>query len=195
MVAATQKRTVSEAEYLDLELHAEHRSEYWNGTIVAMAGGTSAHNRIVRSLSRSLARRLTNGACEHYSGDTRLYSPECHTYFYPDLQIVCGEERLAKTEAETLLNPTIIVEVLSKSTEAIDRGHKFECYRSIVSLQVYVLIDQYAFAVDVHTRQPDGSWHETFIRGRDAVLDLNSCGVSVPLSEIYERVKFAVRKR
>ena len=190
MVAARQKQIVSEAEYLELELRAEHRSEYWNGTIVAMAGSTASHNQILRNLTLILGPVLASAHCEQYFSDTRLYSQGCAAYFYPDSQIVCGEAQHAKTEAETLLNPTVIVEVLSKSTEAVDRGYKFECYRSIASLQVYVLIDQYAYAVDVHTRELDGSWKETFVRGRDATLQLPSYGISVSLSEIYERVKF-----
>ena len=132
---------------------------------------------------------MASAHCEQYLSDTRLYSQECQAYFYPDSQIVCGEAHNAKTEAETLLNPTVVIEVPSKSTEATDRGYKFECYRTIASLQAYVLIDQYAYAIDVHTREPDGSWRETFVRGQDAMLDLSLCGVMAPLSKVYEGVE------
>jgi Uma2 family endonuclease len=190
VVAARRKALVSEEEYLELELQADHRSEYWDGTIVAMAGSSIAHNQILRNLTHSVSSELRSAQCEQYNSDTRLYSPKCRTYFYPDSQIVCGKANYLKTEAETLLNPTVIIEVLSRSTEGVDRGYKFECYRSISTLQVYILIDQYSLAIDVHTRQEDGAWRETFLRGEDAILKLQACGLALPLSEIYENVEF-----
>jgi Uma2 family endonuclease len=190
LVVARQIEKVSEEEYLEQELQAKHRHEYWNGTIVAMAGSTIAHNQVLRNLTRFLAPALARSNCEQYFTDTRLYSEECKTYFYPDSQIVCGTANYRNVEAETLLNPTIIIEVLSKSTEAVDRGDKFECYRTIASLQTYILIDQYSCAIDAHARLDDDTWRETFLRGQDANLEIGSCGVSVPLAAIYERVKF-----
>lgn len=105
--------------------------------------------------------------------------------------MVAARQIRVYTEDVTLLNPAIIFEVLSKSTEAADRGFKFECYRTIESLQVYVLIDQYAYAIDVHTREQNGTWRETFLRGAEAVLELSACDVTLPLADLYESVDFA----
>jgi Uma2 family endonuclease len=112
MVAEQRKPFISPDEYIALERTAEYRSEYWNGEIVAMGGGTRNHNRIVRNLPRRLGNQLEESACEPFASETRVRVPGCNTYFYPDVQIVCGEAHDEDTEAETLLNPTVIIEVL-----------------------------------------------------------------------------------
>ena len=188
-MVAVRNSAVSVEEYLRRELRAEHRNEYWNGTIVAMSGASQSHNRIFVNLVRHLGNQLHGGQCSLFGSETRVYAAACTSYFYPDVQIVCGKVQRAPTEAETLLNPTVIIEVLSESTAAVDRGRKFACYRTLESLQHYILIDQYDYAIDVHVRRPDGTWNESFLRGLDARLQLESYGISLPFADVYDGVE------
>jgi Uma2 family endonuclease len=191
MVAATRLPRYSPAEYIARERVAESRSEYWDGEIVAMAGGSRSHNRIVRNLTRWLGNELGDGPCEHFASDTRVRVPECNTYYYPDLVIVCGDADYEDAEAETLLNPTVIFEVLSPATEAFDRGHKFDCYRSLSSLTHYILVEQSKPGVYLYTRQSDDVWLLSPLHGADATLTIEAAGIALPFARIYERVDFA----
>lgn len=177
-------------EYLIAEAQSEQRSEYWDGIIVAMAGGSRSHNRIIRNLNRWLGASLEQSPCEPYSSETRVRVEACNAYFYPDALIVCGEAEFEESESETLLNPTVLFEVLSASTEAADRGRKFACYRTLPSLFHYVLIAQDTAAVDLYTRQPDDTWLLLSLTGLDAVLSLDQPALSLPLSEIYRAIEF-----
>jgi Uma2 family endonuclease len=191
MAVAPQKPYISPEEYLAQERMAEVRSEYWNGEIVAMAGGSRNHNRILRNLTRRLGNQLEDGPCEPFSSETRVRVPACNTYFYPDALIVCGETLYEDTEAETLLNPSVIVEVLSPGTEAADRGRKFACYRTLPSLKYYLLIAQDALEIDLFTRQEEGQWLLTALTGLEATLVLEEIGVVLPFTEIYQSVEFS----
>ena len=181
---------VTPEQYLQQEDLAEFRSEYWNGEIVAMSGGAPRHNRIIRNLNRRLGNQLDGSPCEPFASETRVRVRECNTYFYPDALIVCGTPEYEQGGAEMLLNPTIVFEVLSSSTEAIDRGSKFACYRTLPSLQFYILIQQDAPIVEMYARQADDTWLLTVLKGMDATLLLNNAGVVLPFSEIYQNVVF-----
>ncbi len=122
------KPFISIDEYLEREYYADTRSEYINGEIFAMAGTTLKHNEIVRNISGELYVQLKNTDCSAVSSDLRVFTPVCDAYFYPDLVAFCGKPQLNNDNPQALLNPAIIMEVLSDSTEACDRGHKFQCY-------------------------------------------------------------------
>ncbi len=178
-------------EYLALERHAEFKSEYIDGRIVAMTGASAPHNRIAGSVHAELRARFRNRPCEAFIGDMRVQIGERRRYTYPDVVAVCDEPKFQDGTLDTLMNPVLIVEVLSPTTEAYDRGEKFQHYRSIQTLQEYVLIAQDKPLVEQFVRHGE-FWHIGSVTGLDASLELASVGCTIPLREIYERVKFPV---
>lgn len=176
-------------EYLALERHAEFKSEYIDGRIVAMTGASAPHNRIAGSVHAELRARFRNGPCEVFIGDMRLQIGTGRRYTYPDVVAVCGEPKFLDGTLDTLMNPALIVEVLSPTTEAYDRGEKFQHYRTIETLQEYVLIAQDRPVVDRFVRHGD-FWQLATFTGLDASLELPSVGCTIPLQDIYERVRF-----
>src|SRR2546423_4510369 len=133
---------LSETDYLRLERAAEARSEYFDGEMFAMAGGTRAHSLIATNLARELSNQLKAGDCIVYNTDLRIKVEPTGLITYPDLSVVCGEQRFLDQQQDTLLNPVLIVEVLSNASEAYDRGKKFEHYREITTLREYLLVSQ-----------------------------------------------------
>src|SRR2546426_11011230 len=149
---------LTEAEYLELERAAEFKSEFFEGEMFAMAGGTPQHSLIGTNLARELGNRLAGGRCLAYNGDLRIKIEATGLCTYPDLSVICGPLRFAEGTNDTVVNPTMVVEVLSDSTEAYDRGKKFEHYRQIPTLQAYLLVSQKEPRIEQFTRQPDGRW-------------------------------------
>ena len=190
MASPARKKTVSPEEYLAAERRSETKHEYDRGFIVAMAGASRWHNRIALNLGAELRAHLKGRPCEAFVSDMRVLVEETELYTYPDLAMVCGEPRFLDAEVDTLLNPVAIVEVLSPSTEAYDRGKKFAHYRRIPSLVEYVLVAQDRPLIERFTRRGD-EWVLATFEGLDAALALESAGVRVPLREIYDRVDFA----
>lgn len=190
MSAELQSRRISPEEYIACERCAASRSEYWDGTIVGMAGGSPAHNRIVRNLTRRLGNQLDGTNCEAFASETRVLVPACNAYFYPDIAVSCGSAEYEAGEAETLLNPAVVIEVMSRGTEAADRGRKFACYRALPSLRYYILIEQDAPALDLYIRQDNDTWRLVPMHGLEAILTITAAGITLPLTEIYERVAF-----
>ena len=178
------------AEYLARERVAVGKSEYYRGEIFAMAGGSVRHNTIGGNLFASLRGRLRGSPCRPYNSDQRIRIPANGLATYPDLSIVCGEYQIDADDRDGIINPRVIFEVLSKSTESYDRGKKFDLYRQLDSLHEYILVAQDAPQVERFVRQDDGSWILTVIKDREAVLELQSLAAELPLSEIYEDVKF-----
>lgn len=189
--APIQKSYLTAEEYLALERQAETRSEYIEGEMVAMTGGTSGHSLVTMNLGGLLWQQLRQGSCRVYSGDLRIWIPEAEVYFYPDLSVVCGEPRFADGTQDNLLNPILIVEVLSPSTESYDRGRKFESYQLLDSLKEYVLVAQDRPRVEHYLRQDGHVWLYTEVSGLDSSASLTSVGCQLPLAEIYERVAFS----
>lgn len=189
-MALPQSTRVTEAEYLAFERASEEKHEYHQGEIVLMVGGTPAHSRIIMDLAVALGPRLANGACEMFDSGLKVRVREARLYAYPDLTVVCGAARFDEEYGDTLLNPTVIVEVLSPSTEMYDRREKFRAYRALASLREYVLVAQTEPSVEVYTRQENGLWLWREAAAPDEELVLSSLGVSVPLREIYRRVEF-----
>jgi Uma2 family endonuclease len=191
MSSAAVKTRFTPEQYLALERKAAFKSEYVDGCIRAMAGASRAHNLIAVNLSREISSQLKDRPCETYAGDMRVRTGPSGLYTYPDVVVVCGEPRFEDDELDTLLNPTMIVEVLSPSTEADDRGHKFASYRRLTSLQEYVLVAQDRRSVERYTRQDD-AWLLTDLNGPEDMLRLASIHVDIALSEIYAKVPLVV---
>ena len=176
--------------YLELERKAITKNEYVNGETIAMAGASFAHNFITLDTTIYLSRQLMDGDCEVAStGDLRVKVSQTASYFYPDIVVVCGEPRAEDNTFDTLVNPTLIVEVLSASTETYDRDEKFVHYRQIDTLQEYILISQDRAEVVQYCRQ-EPEWMATEFRALDDVMPLISIGCELPLRYIYRRVKF-----
>jgi Uma2 family endonuclease len=175
------------AEYLALERRAETRSEYHDGQIVAMAGASREHNAIVFDTVAVISLQLRGRPCEGYANDMRVWIPAHRVYVYPDIVIVCGEPEFEDAEVDTLLNPTVIIEILSSSTERYDRGRKFAQYRTLPSLREYLLIAQDEYRIDYYRREGDGNWFIGEAQGRDATLTL-AIGCTLALADIYERI-------
>ncbi len=182
-------------EYITLERKAipdaeTVRSEYINGEIIKMPGASFAHNLMTNNISGELRARLKGSECAVFANDMRISIPTAKSYFYPDVGVVCEEPRFEDDVFDTLLNPIVIVEVLSPSTEAYDRGEKFAHYRQVTSLQEYVLVAQDQIRVE-HYRRQERQWIFTDFEKHDAILLLPSIQCELPLREIYERVTFS----
>jgi len=174
-------------EYLDLERQAEFRSEYIDGQIVAMSGGSFAHSLIGTNLGRTLGNALERTPCYVVNSDMRV-RVDPRLYTYPDVTVICDEPALEDAERDTLLNPTAIFEVLSPSTEAYDRGEKFRRYQRIPSLRHYVLVSQNEPRMEIFTRQGD-FWTYRDATGLDAAVPLETLGCTVALGAVYARVR------
>ena len=175
-------------EYLAFERKATTKHEYINGQIVAMSGASFAHNFITANIVTYLNIQLMDGECRAVASDMRVKAQQTESYFYPDIVVVCGEPRAEDDTFDILLNPTVVVEVLSRSTEAYDRGEKFEHYRQIGSLKDYILISQDEVRVEHYCRQESG-WMQTEFRELEDVLSLFSIGCELRLQDIYRRVE------
>lgn len=173
-------------EYLVFERAAELRHEYANGLLYEMNGASRQHVRIVVNVTSGLLVQLRGGICEPYANDMRVWVPRRRTYNYPDIVVVCGEAKFLDNEFDTLLNPLLVIEVLSPSTEIRDRTEKFRDYRTLDSFAEYVLIAQDKQEIDHYVKR-DGLW--TILEVGD-VLELQSVPVKLPLAEIYARVEF-----
>ncbi len=175
--------------YLESERKSITKNEYVNGETIARAGASFAHNFITLDTATYLNNTLTGTACQVATGDLRVKVTETESYFYPDIVVICGEPRAEDTAFDTLLNPTLIVEVLSASTATDDREEKFGRYRRIASLQEYVLISQERVEVIVYRHQiPD--WSPTEFRTLTDTAPLPSIGCALPLENVYRRVTF-----
>jgi Uma2 family endonuclease len=176
-------------EYLELERKSELRSEYIAGRMYAMTGASRRHGLIAGNFFRELSSQLRTKACEAYMNDLRVKVSPTGMYTYPDIVAVCGEVLLEDDHFDTLLNPTVIVEVLSESTEAYDRGEKFAHYRRLDTLREYVLVAQDKIRVE-HFRREGEEWILSEVSGPDATLHLGSIECDIALSAIYEKVEF-----
>lgn len=185
--AQSQLRLTPE-DYLAIERSAEFKSEYFDGEIFAMTDASEPHNTIVTNTVIALGNQLKKRPCKLYANDMRVKVDPTGLYTYPDLVVVCGKAQFDDTHFDTLLNPTLIIEVLSDSTEAYDRGRKFEHYRKLESLAEYVLIAQNRPHIESYRRQPDHHWLLTECDGLDRVLRLDSIDCAIVLAEIYDKV-------
>ena len=191
IMSALPKRYFTPEEYLLLENNAEYRSQYVAGEIYAMAGAQPRHSLITVNIAGELRNRFRGRPCNAYVTDLRVRVKEGDLWTYPDVAALCGPPRFdASTDPNSLLNPQVIFEVLSPSTEGFDRGEKFARYRRLESLTDYVLVSADRMQVEHYVRGANGSWALTDLFTPDATLTLASVDCTLPLSEIYEKVEF-----
>jgi Uma2 family endonuclease len=188
-MASESKPIYTPEEYLALERAAQYRSEYLDGEIFAMSGASEAHNLITGNIARHLGNQFEGRPCRVYTTDMRVRVTPGRMYTYPDVVAVCGPREFADDQRDTLLNPTIVFEVLSPSTEAYDRGEKFAHYWRLASLTDYVLVAQDQMRVEHFTRQGDG-WFVTAAGALDATIRLTALGAELTVRAIYENVEF-----
>jgi Uma2 family endonuclease len=189
-MAVHDKRYVTPEEYLALERAAERKSEYRDGEIVGMTGGTRRHSLITLNIGSELNRQLEERPCEAHVNDLRVLVAARRLYTYPDVIVVCGEPALADRYRDTLTNPTVLIEVLSPSTEAYDRGMKFEHYRTLDSLREYLLVSQSRPQVDHFMREDDGPWLLSAASDLAATIVLPSIQCQLDMARIYKKVRF-----
>lgn len=185
------RQRITEAEYLAIEQLSEEKHEFFNGEVFAMAGASPEHNTVALNIAGELRTRLKGRPCQPYSSDQRVKIEATGLNTYPDVSVVCGEQRFDDTSPRALLNPTLIVEVLSEKTEAYDRGDKFDHYRQLDSLQEYLLVSPNRARVERYLRTPGGAeWVLTVVSGRDTAIYLPSVDCELPLAEIYDKLQF-----
>src|SRR2546428_6106986 len=181
---------LSEAEYLRSERQAETRSEYFEGEVFAMADGTCAHSLVATNVIGEVRSRLKASDCVVYNADMKVKVQTTGLFTYPDVSVVCGEQSFLDEQEDTLLNPMVVFEVLSDSTEAYDRGKKFEHYRQIPSCREYLLVSQTEPRIEQFIRQSNGEWILKEAAGMSAEIKLPSLGIVLPLAEVFAKVKF-----
>lgn len=192
MSALPKKKIVSPEEYLDMEDASLEKHEYFNGEIFQMAGASEKHNTIAGNISANLHFQIRKRPCKSYQNDMRLFVEASGLYTYPDVMITCEKPKLVKYKGlENLTNPTLIIEVLSPSTADYDKGAKFDHYRTLESLQEYVLVWQDKKRVALYTRQPDNSWLLRDFIGAKAEIKLASIECKLAIEDIYEKVEIA----
>ncbi|MBK9749219.1 MAG: Uma2 family endonuclease [Chloroflexi bacterium] len=193
MSALPQKSFVemTEEEYLAFERASQFKHEFRNGEVIAMVGASERHTLIAGSTHYSLYGQLRDRPCKVYLETMRVKIRAVKVNTYPDISVICGEPQFADREFDTLINPTLIIEVLSPSTETYDRGRKFSYYRALGSLQEYVLISQDSPHIERYIRQNHDGWLLTEAQGLEASIELTSIDCTLKLAEVYEQIDFS----
>ncbi|MGB8506930.1 MAG: Uma2 family endonuclease [Pyrinomonadaceae bacterium] len=195
-MAANPERRYTLEEYLEFDRTSEERWEFWDGEIFCMSGASASHERIVRNMLVHLTLRFGGRGCEAFTSNMRIKVPDAPPYRYADLAALCGEAQFDQIGGvDALVNPQLIVEVLSPSTEAYDRGDKFTHYKSIPTFREYLLIAQHRPHVTRLSRQDDGTWIHTEANDLASVLELSALDCTLPLNEIYNGVSFDAATR
>lgn len=185
-------RHLTEVEYLAIERAAEFKSEFFEGEMFAMAGGSPMHSLIATNLASEVRSRLKGRTCLPFNSDLRLKIIATGLYTYPNLSVVCGPLEFADEQDDLIVNPTLLAEVLSDSTESYDRGKNFEQYRRIPALREYLLVSQKEPRIEQFIRGSDGEWRLREAAGLEAQMELPSLQISLPLAEVFAHVKFEV---
>ena len=186
----TELKYISQEEYLAAERVSLEKHEYFKGEIFAMSGASKTHNEIAVNCIVELKNKLKGKKCRPYGSDFRVNIPKTTLFTYPDLSIFCDEPNLIDDELDTATNPTVIIEILSKSTRNYDQGQKFALYRAIDSLKEYILIDSEAVQVIQHTKNEDNTWLLTEFKSIEQSFAFKSVEVTLNLIDLYENVKF-----
>ena len=187
---ALKYNNISAEEYLKQERAATEKHEYYQGEIFAMSGASKEHNEIFSNFFGDIAHQLKGKGCKPYSSDFRVHIPKNTLYTYPHIIIVCGEPELTDDKMDTLTNPSVIVEILSKSTRNYDKGEKFTLYRDIASLKEYILVDTEKIHVEKHIRHADNSWQLTDYKSPEEYFTIDCVQINLLLKDIYEGVFF-----
>ncbi|MEA5470471.1 Uma2 family endonuclease [Spirulina sp. 06S082] len=190
MVAAIKTRYYTPEEYLALEEQAEFKNEYRDGEIVPMTGGTTNHNELAGNFYAYLKFFLKKKPYRVYMGDVKLWIPSYRQFTYPDIMVIQGKPIYTDKSKTTVMNPMLIVEVLSKSTQNYDRGDKFEYYRSIPEMKEYILIDQKRFYAMQYVKNDADQWVLSEYTGEESAIALNSLEFEITFSDLYEGVDF-----
>jgi Uma2 family endonuclease len=178
-------------EYFALEEASDARFEYWDGDIVCMSGGSRVHGIISVNVVVALANSLRGGPCKAFTADTAIWTPALPPYRYPDASVACGELQFQRVNVlDALVNPVLIVEVLSPSTSARDEGQKFAAYKAIATVREYLLVAQDEVRVTHYTRQAGDTWTRRDVTDPEASLELESVGRALKVADIYEGVTF-----
>jgi Uma2 family endonuclease len=186
----TQTRYYTPEEYLELEEKAEYKSEYRDGEIIPMTGGTTNHNKIALNFAANLKFGLKKQNYDVYIGDVRLWIPRYRQHTYPDIMVIQGEPIYTGANTTTVMNPLLITEVLSKSTSNYDQSDKFMYYRSIPEFKGYILINQYQYHVMQYVKTDDSKWIFTELQSESDILTLETIDFQITLSDLYEQVNF-----
>jgi Uma2 family endonuclease len=190
MAVANPVHRLTEAEYLEIERGAEYKSEFLDGEMFAMSGGTLPHSLIACNLISAMSAQLKGSLCVVLNSDMRVKVQASGLYTYPDVSVACGENQFDDDHHDTLLNPTVIVEILSDSREAYDRGKKFAFYRQIPSLREYLLVSQHKPLIEQFIRQESGDWLLRDVAGLEGKISLPSVGITIEMAEVYYNVRF-----
>ena len=179
-------RIFTAEEYLTIERDAPYKSEFFDGAIITMSGATEVHNTINVNVTAAIRIRLRGMECRSFSNDMKVRTFTKGLFAYPDAMIVCGERIFHDTRRDVLLNPVALFEILSPSTEAVDRGEKFLNYRELESLRDYLLISQDAPRIEHYARNENNEWIPSITLGLESEITLSGLALTLPLSEIYE---------
>ena len=186
-----ERNTFTESEYLELERNADFKSEYYNGETFAMAGASLIHNKIVSNLIFLFNQFLKDKPCDVYPSDLRLQVEKSGLYTYPDITIVCGKAELLDNKFDTLKNPTVLIEVLSDSTEKYDRGQKFSFYREIPSLKEYILVSSKTMKIEKFKRLEDGNY--LYIESNEhQPFPIDSIDMNLNLEDVYNKIDWTL---
>lgn len=181
---------ISEQDYLETERVALDKHEYYQGEVFAMSGASLKHNRVFSNLFGEIQNKLKGKSCQPYGSDLRIHIPKNTLYTYPDISIICGNPELTDEHFDTATNPTVIIELLSKSTRNYDRFEKFSLYREITSLNEYILIDTQKLHIEKHIRNADNSWQLTDYYSISDSITISSVNVTISLTDIYAGISF-----
>ncbi|MGC4099865.1 Uma2 family endonuclease [Ferruginibacter sp.] len=182
---------ISAEDYLEAERNAAEKHEYYQGEVFAMSGASVKHNIIQMNVAEQLRSKLRGKNCKPFGSDLRIHIPENTLYTYPDFFIICGDLQLTdKNHPDTVTNPTVIIEILSKSTRDYDRGTKFTLYRSIETLKEYVLIDSLSVSIEVFSKNENNSWSLREYKKITETFISSALNLAIPLQVIYEEISF-----
>lgn len=187
---STQPETyLTPEEYLAIERQAEEKSEYINGVMYAMSGASFKHNVIVANLIIELGQQLRGRPCRALPSDIKVRMPDSRKFFYPDVSVVCGEPQFHDERTDVILNPTLLVEVLSESTAGFDRGEKFQAYQQLDSLREYLLVSQDKMFIEQYVRQERERWTYVATVGLESSLALPSIKCTLSLKAVYDKTE------
>ncbi|HEY0324200.1 MAG TPA: Uma2 family endonuclease [Pyrinomonadaceae bacterium] len=188
-MASERETLLTPEEYLAIERKSEIKHEYFAGEMFAMVGANKRHNLISANIIRILGNQLLDRPCNVYPSDMRVKVSATGKYTYPDVVIACEEEKFDDAENDTLLNPVVIIEILSESTEAYDRGKKFEQYQTIESLTEYLLVSQEPYRIEQYVRQSNREWRYSEYHDADDVVKINVIGCELVIKDVYAKIK------
>ena len=183
------KTLLTQEEYLAIERKSEIKHEYFAGQMFTMVGASKRHNLITANIIRVLGNQLLDRPCNVYPSDMRVKVSATGKYTYPDVVVACDEEKFDDEENDTLLNPVVVIEVLSESTEAYDRGKKFEQYQNIESLTEYLLIAQEPYRIEQYVRQSSREWRYSEYHSAEDVVKISVIGCEVAITDVYAKVE------